>query len=73
MQRVLGALAESDQSHVGPLPCSDGRNVRDVDLAGDDLVTEPGHDLGENSKPVGPLIRDQNSQVMDPVQPCCLP
>ena len=67
LERVLGALAEPDQRHVGALPRRHGRDVGDVDLAGDHLVTEAGHHLGEHLEPIGPLIRDQDAKVMDPV------
>jgi hypothetical protein len=33
----------------------------DVDLAGDHLVAEPGDDLGEELKPVSPLVRDEDA------------
>ena len=67
LQRVLGALAEPDQRDVGALARRHRRDVRDVDLAGDHLVPEPGHHLGQDFQPVGPLIRDQDAEVMDPV------
>ena len=37
----------------------------DVDLARDHVVAEPDHDLGEQLEPVAPLVRDQNTQMLD--------
>ena len=67
LECVLGALAEPDQRHVGALPRRHGRDVGDVDLTGDHLVTEPGHHPSQDLEPIGPLIRDQYAKVMDPV------
>jgi len=39
-ERVVGALAESDQGDVGPLAGGYGTNVFDVDLAHDYLVPQ---------------------------------
>jgi hypothetical protein len=38
-----------------------------VDLAGDHLVPEAGHNLGEKLETIGALIRNQHSEVVDPV------
>ena len=40
-------------------------DLSDVDLAGDHLVPEPGHDLSEQLEPVTALVRDQDAQVGD--------
>ena len=47
VERVLGAQAEPDERDVGVLSRRYGADLPDVDLAGDHLVTEAGHDLGE--------------------------
>ena len=67
MQCVLGARTEPDQGHVRPLTGGHRGHVGDVDLAGDHLVPEAGHDLREQFQTIGSLIRDQHPEVVDPV------
>ena len=64
LERVLGAQPEPDQGDVGALPRGHGADLSDVDLAGDHLMAEAGHDLGEQLEPVPPLVRDQDAEVL---------
>jgi hypothetical protein len=63
LEGVLRADPEPDEGHVGLFPGGDGANLSDVDLPGNHLVTEARHDLGEQSEPVPPLVRDQDAEV----------
>lgn len=65
LERVFGGEAEPDERDVGMLSRCDGAHLRDVDRAGDHLVPEPGDDLSEQLKPVAPLVRNQDSQLLN--------
>jgi hypothetical protein len=65
---MVGAGTEADERDVRTLPRRHRGDVADVDLPGDDFVTEPGDDSGEALEPVCSLIRDQDAEVVDPVQ-----
>ena len=65
LERVLGVQAEPNQCDVGALSGGHRPDLLHVDLAGDHLVPEPGHDLGKQLEPLPPLIRDQDTQVLD--------
>jgi hypothetical protein len=65
LERMLGARAQSDQSQVGTFSRRHACHLRDMDLAGDDLVPEPGYHLGEHLQPIGPLVRDQYAEMVD--------
>ena len=67
MQRMLRTRTEPNESHVGSLTCGDRGYVGNVDLSGDHLVPEPGHNLGEQFQTIGTLIRNQHPVVVDPV------
>ena len=47
------------------LPGGRRADFLDVDLAGDHVVSEPDHDLGEQLQPVALLVRDQDAQVLE--------
>jgi hypothetical protein len=64
LERVLGAQPQPDQGDVGALPCSDGADRSDVDLARDHLMAQAGDDLCEQLEPVPPLVRDQNTEML---------
>lgn len=66
-ERVVGGQAETDESNVRVLACSDRADRCDIDLAGDHLVPESDDDLGEQLEPVAPLVHDQNAQVLNRV------
>ena len=65
LQCVLGAEPEPDEGDVGVLPRGHRADFSDVDLAGDRLMAETGHDLGEQLETVSSLVRDQHTQVRD--------
>lgn len=67
---MLGALAEPHERHVGTFAGRDGRNRGDVDLARDHLVAERREDGDEELESLGPLICDQDAEVVDPVHRC---
>ena len=46
------------------LPRRDRPDFLDVDLAGDHVVPEADHDLGEQLEPVALLVRDQDPQLL---------
>ena len=63
-ERMLRGQAEADECHVRVLAGSDRRDLADVDLARDDFMPEPDHDLGKKFQPVAPLIGDQDAQPL---------
>jgi hypothetical protein len=63
LECVIGGEAEPDERNVGVFAGGDGGDLADVDLAGDHLVPEPGHDRGEQLEAVSALIRDQHAQL----------
>ena len=65
LERVLGGQAEPDERDIGPFSRRHRADLADLDLARDHLVPEPGDDLGEQLKPVAPLVRDQDTQVLN--------
>ena len=65
LERMLGAQPKTDERDVGVLPRSHRADLLDVDLAGDHLVTETSHDLGEQLEPVPSLVRDQDAEGRD--------
>jgi hypothetical protein len=64
LQRVLGALPETDERDVGPLACGDGTDVGDLDLARDHLVPEGHDDRSDEGEAVLALVRDQDAQML---------
>ena len=60
-ERMLGALAESDERDVRPLPGGDRPDVLDLDLACDHLVTESDDNRHDQLQAILPLVRDQNA------------
>ena len=64
---MFGTRTEPDQSHVRSLTRGHRSHVGDVDLAGDHLVSEPGHDVREKLQTIGTLIRNQHPEMVDPV------
>jgi hypothetical protein len=63
LERVLGVQPKTDEGDVRPLPGRDRADFLDVDLAGDHLVPETGHDLREEFESLAPLVGDQNAEV----------
>ena len=63
VERVFGALAESDKRDVRPLPGGDGPDVLDIDLACDHLVPECGDDRRYRHKVIRSFVRDQYAQM----------
>ena len=63
----MSSGAESDERDVRSLPGGDGADVLNLDLAGDDLVAERGHDWNDELETIPALIGDQNAQVIRPV------
>ncbi len=61
----VGAQTKTDERDVGMLARSHRADLLDVDLAGDHLVTESCHDLGEQLQPVPPLVGDQHAEGRD--------
>ena len=47
-------------------PGGDGADVLDLDLAGDDLVAERGHEGNDKLETILALIGDQNPQMIGP-------
>jgi hypothetical protein len=62
---VLGVQPETDEGDVRPLPGRHRADLLDVDLAGDHLVPETGHDLREELESLALLVGDQNAEVTD--------
>ena len=65
LERVFGGEAESHERDVGPLSRGDRADLSDFDLARDHLVPEPGDHLGEQLEPIAPLVRDQDTQMVN--------
>ena len=61
---MLGAFAEADERHVGPLPGGHRTDVFDVDLARDHLVPQRGDDRRDESQAILALVRDQHAQML---------
>jgi acyl-lipid omega-6 desaturase (Delta-12 desaturase) len=64
IQRMLGALPQSDESNVGPFAGGYRSDILDADLAGDDLVAERRHDRGNEREPVLALVGDQDAKLV---------
>ena len=64
LERVLGAVTEPDEGDVGALTGGDGAHVVDLDLARDHLVSEGGHDRGDESQPILSLVGDQDTEML---------
>ena len=62
-ERMLGALAQSDERDVGPFSRSHRPDVLDIDLASDHLMPEGGNDRRDQRQAIPPLVRDQNAQM----------
>ena len=62
---VLGAEPEPDERDVGMLSRGHRADFSDVDLAGDHLMAEAGHDLGEQLEPVSAFVCDQDAKARD--------
>lgn len=62
---MLGALPESDERDVGPLPAATGADVLDVDLTGDHVVAEGDDDRVDEREAVLALVGDQNVWLVD--------
>jgi len=64
LERVLRAVAESDQRDIGSFPRGQGTDVLGIHIPRDDLVAERDHDWGDEGEPVLGLVGDQNTQVV---------
>ena len=58
---MVGALAEPDEGDVWALDGGHRRDVLDVDLACDHLVTQSGNDRRNEREAVFPLVGDQDA------------
>jgi hypothetical protein len=65
LERVLRRHTKSDERDIRLLPCSHRGDRRDVDLAGDHLMPEPGYNLSEQLKPVAPFVGNQDPQPLN--------
>ena len=65
LERMLRRETEPDKRDIGVLPRGHRGDRRDVDLAGDHFVPEPGDNLGEQLEPITPLVGDQDAQVLN--------
>ena len=65
LEGVLGVQAETDEGDVRPLAGGDRADLLDLDLAGDHLVPEPGHDLREQLESLALLVGDQDAEMPD--------
>jgi hypothetical protein len=64
---MVGVEAEPDQRDIGALSGGHRADFRDLDLASDHLVAEPGDDPGEQLQSIPPLVGDQDTKVRVPV------
>jgi hypothetical protein len=64
LERVVRALAEADERHVGALPGGHGADVVDLDLARDDLVSQGDHDRCDERQAILALVGDQDAQML---------
>jgi hypothetical protein len=64
IQRMLGAVSESDESDIGPFASRHRSDVLNVDLTGDDLVAERGDDRRDEREAVLALVGDQDAQML---------
>ena len=72
LQRMLRALAEADEGDVRVLPRCDRADLADLDLRGDHLVPQAGHDGRNGGKTILALVRDEHTKsfhVPAPRQP----
>jgi hypothetical protein len=65
LERVLRRETEPDERDIRLFPCSHRGDCRHVDLAGDHLMPEPGHNLSEQLKPVAPFVGNQDPQPLN--------
>ena len=63
-ERVLGALAETHQCDVRPLPGRHGPDLVDIDLARDHLVSERGDYRRNEGEPIAPFVGDQHAEMV---------
>ena len=63
-ERVLGALTEPHERHVGPLPSRDRPDLVDLDLARDHLVPQRRDDRRHQGEPIAPLVGDQHAEML---------
>ena len=63
LERMFRGEAEPDECDIRSLSSGDRPDFLHVDLTGDHLVPEPGHDLGEQLEPVAPLVCNQDAKV----------
>ena len=64
LERVIRALAEPDERHVGALSRRDLADVLDLDLARDHLMPEGGDDRCDERQAILPLVRDEDAQML---------
>ena len=62
-ERVVGALAQSDERDVGSFSRRDRSDVLDLDLARDHLMAKGGDDRRNQRQAILPFVRDQNAQM----------
>ena len=65
---MLGRQAEADDCDVGSLARRRRADILDVDLAGDHVVPEPDHDLGQQLQPFALLVGDQDTKMLGLVE-----
>ena len=61
---MFGAVPEAHERDIGTLPCSDGPDVLDVDLASDYLMAKGDNYRRHQGQAVLPFVRDQNAQML---------
>jgi hypothetical protein len=64
LERVLGALAETDEGDVRALARRHCSDVLDLDLAGDHLMPESGDDRRDERQAIRAFVRDQHAQML---------
>jgi hypothetical protein len=61
---MVGALAQTDQRDIRPLPGGHRPDVFDLDLARDHLVPERSDDRSYERQAILALVRDQNTEML---------
>src|SRR5579872_4838702 len=65
VKRVLGGEAKPNKRDIRMLLRGDRRDLPHLNLTCDHLMAEPADDLRQKLKPVTPLVRDQNTEMLD--------